>query len=480
MIIPNLFSFPNFRIGRVSGPNPRRTLQFCARTATRLVTKPSNDYTWLRDDIVEMGPVYVKLGQIASVRTDLLSKPLTDALSTLQTDVPSEPFEVVREVIEGSFPGYCLEDLYEDFDPTPIAAASIAQVHSARLGCYRVAVKVQRPNIRELFEEELTVIKTFVSMLSMIKSREAMEAEVLIKDLERTLLQETDFLIEKENMRVFRESLKSFPRFRVPRVVSKLSSSKVLTMEFVSSERITNYRSPQLAQYLMRSIVNMIVNDGLLHCDPHPGNIGVTNDDTIVLYDFGMTARLSTSMRQHMRQICILLFNRNTYELSDQLLSNRFIIAESEALSIDTCSPKEQYVIFRLCDYIYEYISLLDVKLFIRRIIDDPTIDPKRLPFRLNDDLFYLFKSMAVLEGVCKTIDHQFNYNTIMIEMIFEMMDLDMIISKVKNDLDNISNNTTNTIPTSTAPVSSSTQDAPTLSVSLMFTMVVYVLFLSN
>lgn len=403
-----------------------------------------------------MGPVYVKLGQIASSRTDILPPMIADALTGLQADVPYEPFEVVRSVVENAFGGASIEDLYKSFDPEPFAAASIAQVHRAVVigadgSSNHVAVKVQRPNIRESFMRELTVLRSCTDILRMTGMREVEEMVLIINDIERTINDETDFRIEMKHMRAYGRALKNERRTVVPRTISKLTRKRVLTMEYVPSRRITAYNSKDLANHIMRTHVRLVVEHGYVHCDPHPGNIGVIDDSKVVIYDFGMMARISPQKRSDLRNVCILVFNRSAEQLGELLVNSGIIILSSGAKSFGKSSFVERRSLTRIFEYIFEYLENLDTNRLVMNLMIDPDIDVNRLPFRLDENLFFLFRSMAVLEGVCKNVDPTFNYQSIITNLLFEFMDGDVIVNKVAQDLNNLRSLRTNTMSALTA-----------------------------
>lgn len=424
--------------------NYARTCDFYARSTARIMFARSKDYNWLREEIVRMGPVYVKLGQIASSRTDVLPAAMAEALSGLQADMPCEPFEVVRSVVEGAM-GSPLECLYESFERRPFAAASIAQVHRASVRgqdgrVFAVAVKVQRPNIRDSFVRELAILRGFARLLMLTGMREVEELTLVINDIERTIYEETNFTIEMRHMRAFRKALANEPRIIVPRTIHALTKPQVLTMEYVPSRRITEYDSRELANFTMRVLTKLVIDKGYVHCDPHPGNLGVVGDSKLVIYDYGMTARVSTQKRQSLRQACLLVFNRSAEQLGDLLVKNGIIVLRSKATSFASATIEERVGLTRIFEHVFEYLEHLDASVLAANLSSDPYVNVDRLPFRVDDALFFLFRSMAVLEGVCKHVHPGFNYQFVITSMLFEFMDSETIVNKVTQDLTNLRN----------------------------------------
>ena len=428
-----------------------RTTRFYIGTTARMLLQRSRDYNWLRKELIGMGPVYVKLGQIASSRTDIIPSSIADALSGLQMDVPFEAFDVVRSVVESSFEGSRIEDLFSDFDTEPFAAASIAQVHRATVrddygNHHPVAVKVQRPGIRDSFVREVAILRSITDVLRLTGLREVEEMILVINDIERTISEETDFLTEMAHMRAFRKALRTESCVVIPRAIERLTRPHVLTMEYVPSRRITDYNSKELANYIMRTQVKLVVEHGYVHCDPHPGNLGVVDHTKVVIYDFGMIARIDPQKRDTLREACVLVFDRSAEELGELLVKNGIIVLRSDARSFVAASLQERRSLIRIFEYLFEYLDNLDTARLAMNLAIDPDIDVNHLPFRLDDSIFFLFRSMAVLEGVCKNIDSGFNYQYVIANMLFEFMDSDIIVRKAAQDISNLRNLQANVI----------------------------------
>jgi len=417
-----------------------RTVRFCARTATKfaIAKQQKSGYAWLRDDLVKMGPVYVKLGQIVSTRTDLVPEAIVHALAGLQTDVTPIAFEDVRDVFREDFEKD-IQDVFSSFEKTPIASASIGQVHRAVLKdtSRPVAVKIQRPFVRDSMMEELEILKHILNMFIHFGRREVDEAMSMLLDMERTALDETDYRCEMKNMRTFRQAFREESVIVVPRVSKQWTSTRVLTMEYIPSKKVTSMEANNnMSSTLMRTFMKTVINHGYLHCDPHPGNIGVMSDGKLVLYDYGMVARLQTNIRATMRRLSIALISRDTETLGNLLFGEDIIRgALSGATNINELHPHEYTTFYRLCRHVYAYMDNLDAHEFVRKISNDRLIDSANLPIKLNPNVFFLFRSFAVLEGVCKTIDPNFSYHTIIMEMTVEMMDLEIFMEKARVDM---------------------------------------------
>ena len=439
-----LKSFPRASSNKQK-PNLGRTSRFCGRVLFRfLQSRKSRQFGWLREEIVNMGPLYVKLGQVLSSRTDVIPEEIAVVLKGLQSDVPPESFETVESIFYNDF-GQTISDVFDTFEEEPFASASIGQVHHASLRYendpVEVAVKIQRPEIREDFEKELSILKRIFGNLSLIGGRTVDETMAVLNDMERTINDETNFEVELNNMRQFRKVFSETNILIVPRVISSLSSTRILTMEYVSSKKVTEYRSEMVATNLMRAFVTAVIERGYLHCDPHPGNIGITSNGNIVLYDYGMVAKLRSDMKFYLRRICMSIFNRNTDALGNLLLESGFVRAvQTNSKSVKELNPEEYLTMHRISKHMYEYMDTLNVKIFLERIRTDPIIDSDNLPFKLDTELFFLFRSFSILEGVCKEIDPKFNYTSLMTNLFLDIIDLDTILEKGQSDMESAFN----------------------------------------
>lgn len=423
-------------------PHYLRTSKFCARVAIRFFgSRRSRDFGWLQDEIVSMGPLYVKLGQVLSSRTDILSDDVAVVLKGLQSDVPPESFDTVREVFREDFKAE-ISEVFQSFEEVPFASASIGQVHRAAIlppeggDPVLVAVKVQRPQIREDFEKEIAILKNMMGSASVMGGRAVDESITVLNDMERSIRDETNFENELNNMKIFRRVFSDTNIVIVPRAISSLSSPRVLTMEYIPSNKVTDYRSDTIATGLMRAFVTAVIERGYVHCDPHPGNIGITDDRKIVLYDYGMVSKLRSDMKSYLRRICMAVFNRNTDSLGNLLLESKFVrTTRSDSNSVRDMNSEEYVTMHRLARHVYEYMDSLDVTLLGERIKSDDMIDSDNLPFKLDTDLFFLFRSFSILEGVCKEVDPDFNYTSLMTQLFVDLIDITAIWEKAQFDM---------------------------------------------
>jgi len=292
----------------------------------------------LADDLEKMGPTFVKLGQILSTRPDFLPPPYIEALSRLQDKVEPFSFEEVEKVISVEL-GVRMSRAFSDFDPTPIAAASLGQVHRAALRDGRpVAVKVQRPAIRERITEDLEALDEIAEYLDThTQMGKRYEFQRILEDFRKSVLRELDYRQEARNLTILDENLRDFDRIVVPSPIDDYTTSRVLTMDYIRGKKITSLGplarmemdGGALAEQLFKAYLKQVLVDGFFHADPHPGNVFLTSDGRIALIDLGMTARVSP-------------------EMQDKLL--KFLLAVSEgraddaaAISIEMGEPRDDF-----------------------------------------------------------------------------------------------------------------------------------------
>ncbi|WP_093515869.1 ABC1 kinase family protein [Stigmatella erecta] len=259
----------------------------------------------------DLGPTFVKLGQILSTRGDLLPAEVIEELAMLQDQVDPIPLEQVHAQIRESL-GREVDELFAKIEPVPLAAASIAQVHRAvTLSGEEVAVKVQRPGIAERIDSDLTVLRSLARLLEAVVEETGVYTPTgIVDEFDRAIHEELDFINEASNIRAFLANHTERPYLKIPRVYEELSSRRVLTLEFISGVKISQAQLAKedretLARHLLDGSFRQLFEDGLFHGDPHPGNLLVLEGNRLALLDFGVVGRLTKPMQETLVMLCL-------------------------------------------------------------------------------------------------------------------------------------------------------------------------------
>jgi ubiquinone biosynthesis protein len=258
-----------------------------------------------RQLLIDLGPTYIKLGQLLSSRADILPAEWIDELAELQDAVPPIPLEEVRAEIERGL-GRPVETCFAALDPEPLASASIAQVHRARThGGDPVVVKVQRPGTRERIEADLGVLYDLARILeAVVEETGVYTPGDIVAEFDRAIHEELDFSNEARNARLMYEAARDRPYLVIPRVHAELSSGTVLTLDYVDGVKVSDvtaaagYDMERVARNVIEAAFRQLFDDGLFHGDPHPGNILVLPENRIALLDFGLVGRLTRTMQE--------------------------------------------------------------------------------------------------------------------------------------------------------------------------------------
>jgi ubiquinone biosynthesis protein len=259
----------------------------------------------VREAFEELGLVFLKFGQVLAMRHDLLPAAYTKELALLHDELPPMGIDVVRRTVEGEL-GAPLTTLFAAFDETPLAAATIGQVHEARLhDGRRVAVKVQRPGLKAVIAADMAALSYLVALSEKLSAPlRAFDLPVVVREFAESLNRETDFGREARSVALFRKALANVPDLWIPDVVAQCSGARVLTLEFSAGERIDAYAKhhpeavPRSINTLVTLMLQSIFEEGIFHADPHPGNVFVLPDGRLSLLDFGNTGELDEAMRE--------------------------------------------------------------------------------------------------------------------------------------------------------------------------------------
>ena len=364
----------------------------------------------LADDLEAMGPTFVKLGQILSSRPDLLPAPYIKALSRLQDRVKPFSFAEVERIVQAEL-GVRLSKAFSSFDSEPLAAASLGQVHRAVLRDGRaVVVKVQRPGIREQIAEDFEVVEEMVQFLeSHTKLARRYQFSKVLEEFQRTLVRELDYQREASNLRLIATNLQEFRRIRVPLPIADYTTRSVLTMEYVSGQKITELPplvrteldGGALAEELFKAYLKQVLVDGVFHADPHPGNVYLTEERQIALLDLGMVGHVAPAMQEKLIRLLLAVSEGR----SDEAGTIAIQISETTD-SFDEVDFRRRLgmLISEQKDIALEQIELGGVILNVSRSASETGLF-------VPSELSLLGKTLLQLDEVGRTLDPEFNPN---------------------------------------------------------------------
>jgi predicted unusual protein kinase regulating ubiquinone biosynthesis (AarF/ABC1/UbiB family) len=333
----------------------------------RVTPKEAAKAEELASDLEKLGPTFVKLGQLLSTRVELLPRAYLDALSRLQDKVEPFGFDEVEKIVSSEL-GVRMSKAFAEFEITPIASASLGQVHIARLRDGRaVAVKVQRPNIREAMVDDLEALEEIAQFLDQhTELGKRYEFTKMLEQFRKSLLRELDYRQEAQNLATFREQLKDYTSIIIPAPIPDYCTARVLTMEYVPGKKITEmsplarmeFDGAALAEELFRAYLDQILVHGFFHADPHPGNVFITPDYRIALLDLGMVGRILPRLQEDLLQLLLAISEGRGDEAAqvaikigerkDDFDENEFTRRISEIVAAQKTATVEQMQVGRL------------------------------------------------------------------------------------------------------------------------------------
>ena len=346
---------------------------------------------------VSLGPVYIKLGQWLSSRADILPQPYMEELAKLQDEVPAAPFEQAKPIIENELGP--IDRNFDYINPNAVSGASLGQVYLAKIKGQDVIVKVKRPNIEKIVEGDIEVLKKIVPFaIKFVDPNLRYSAEAMLSQFIETIHEEMDYRIESQNLKTIKRNLRNYPKVIIPSVMEDYSSKDVLIMEYIPGIKITNVKALEEAginreQLVVRAhkvFFTMLLRHETFHADPHPGNISVTNDGSIILYDFGMVGRLDNQTRLKLIRLYLALVERDssrTVNAMDDLGMlmpgyDRGIIEQGIGMSIQAL-----------------YGTKVD-KMEVKALMELANKTMSRFPFKLPKHLALYMRMASILEGI--------------------------------------------------------------------------------
>lgn len=359
----------------------------------------------------ELGPTYIKFGQILSTRPDLVPVEFIRELTKLQDRVPPEPFEAIQQVLSRSM-GAPHKEIFSEFDPAPLASASIGQVYRARLReGDPVAVKVQRPGIRKTIEIDLEIMLHLATLMEKNIEEMALHQPVrIVEEFARTIEKEIDYTVEASSMERMARQFLGNPAIYIPKVFREFTSARVLTMEYIDGIKVSDIDRLDAAGLDRKSItergadfvLSQVFNHGFFHADPHPGNIFVLPDNVICLLDFGMTGTIARHMREDFVDLVDAVVHRHEARATQVLLE----------LTAWEKEPDLRHLEKDVADFMGAHLFKPLKELEIGKVLSQMLELATRHRLRMPPDIFLMLKALTTVEGVARTLDPEFDMVT--------------------------------------------------------------------
>ena len=383
---------------------------------------------WTKNQLIELGPTFVKIGQFMSTRTDVFGEEITDELKELQDNAAPLPFSVLCPYIQK------VETNFSVIEEKPIAAASIGQVHVGELKTgEKVVLKIKRPGIESQIIEDFEMLLFGIQIVKFLsEDRKIREFEILFKEYYNLLQEEVDFTREIKTIQKFRQNFSTKKWIKIPAVFEKISNHDVIVMDYVPSIKIDNiakiselgFNKEKIAQKLIELYIKQIIEYGLVHIDPHPGNVGITEEGKIVFYDFGMVLMLDPRIKERFTQFLIAVYDKDINAICSVAVEMGLIVVEPEDI------PYFKTFLIAFLSYI-ETADLEDFKVsYISKINISST------PFLVSSKFVLLLRGISILEGVCKKLDPDFNFKKTLDPYINEfIVDINYFEARAMSDI---------------------------------------------
>lgn len=380
--------------------------------------------------LLELGPTFIKVGQSLSTRVDLIRKEYIEELSQLQDQVPMFHLADVYRIIEEEL-GKPADKVFASFDPEPLAAASLGQVHRVILrNGDQAVIKVQRPNLVQQFQIDLSILKKVARLLQ--RSTElgrGREWVYIVDEFGRTLFEEIDYIQEGRNADRFRRNFAKNPDIMVPRIYWHLTGRRVITMEYLPGTKINDLQGleqlpaskSEIAIRLVRAYFQQLLQDGFFHADPHPGNIVVDNQGRIVIYDYGMVGSIRDDTRIKMVNTFLNIVGKHTDAILRNLMDLNMIAPGADLEEIRT-----------VVDWALEnYYDVPHDQLNFEALADEMAEVMYYYPFKLPASFTFMFRALITLEGVATTLHPQIQFMGIAVEYARDFMQKSHLIERL-------------------------------------------------
>ncbi|WP_071188740.1 AarF/ABC1/UbiB kinase family protein [Trichormus sp. NMC-1] len=367
-----------------------------------------NRATWLVNTLIDLGPTFIKIGQSLSTRADLLPLEYVEALGTLQDQVPAFSSQEAIAMIELEL-GKSVQFIYKEFEFNPLAAASLGQVHRAKLyNNEEVVVKVQRPGLEALFNLDFKILLQLIKFCNQyflwVKKY---NLQAIYDEFFDLLFQEIDYIQEGKNSDKFRENFHGYPHIIVPKVYWQYTTTKILTLEYKPGIKINDKAALEACGININKVnetgiccyLKQLLQDGFFQVDPHPGNMAVNPDGSIIFYDFGMMAEIRTLDKEQMIKTFFAVLKKDSNEVVTTLMSMGLLEP------IPDMTPVKRLVTFLLdkfTDKPLDIKALSELKSELYEMFEQQ-------PFRLPAQMTFILKALTTLDGIARTLDPKYN-----------------------------------------------------------------------
>lgn len=378
-------------------------------TEAKKAARRRKQAAWIREELLNLGPTFIKVGQLFSTRADLFPAEYVEELSKLQDRVPAFSYEQVEQIIFEDF-GRPVPDLYQNFDPIPIAAASLGQVHRAQLKTgEEVVVKVQRLGLKNLFEIDLKILRGIAAYFQRHpRWGPGRDWIGIYEECCRILWEEIDYINEGRNADTFRRHFRGEDWVKVPRVYWRYASPRVLTLEYMPGIKISHYEAleaagldrKRLANLGAKAYLHQLLDNGFFHADPHPGNIAVSSDGALIFYDFGMMGQVQPITRTKLMRTFLGIAQKDADQVVQSLIE---LGALAPTGDMGPVRRSIQYMLDHFMDQPFENQSVVEIS-------DDLYEIAYGQPFRFPATFTFVMRAFSTLEGVGKGLDPDFNF----------------------------------------------------------------------
>uniref|UniRef100_A0A1J3F5K0 ABC1 atypical kinase-like domain-containing protein n=1 Tax=Noccaea caerulescens TaxID=107243 RepID=A0A1J3F5K0_NOCCA len=379
--------------------------------------------SWLRESVLQLGPTFIKLGQLSSTRSDLFPREFVDELSKLQDRVPAFSPEKAKRFIETEL-GAPISLMFKEFEEQPIAAASLGQVHRAVLhNGEKVVVKVQRPGLKKLFDIDLQNLKLIAEYFQKSESFGTNDWVGIYEECATILYQEIDYINEAKNADRFRRDFRNISWVRIPLVYWDYSAMKVLTLEYVPGVKINNlnalaarsYNRSRIASRAIEAYLIQILKTGFFHADPHPGNLAIDVDESIIYYDFGMMGEIKTFTRQRLLDLFYSVYEKDAKKVMQNLIDLEALQPTGDLSSV---RRSVQFFLDNLLS------QTPDQQQTLAAIGEDLFAISQDQPFRFPSTFTFVIRAFSTLEGIGYILDPDFSFVKVAAPYAQELLDL--------------------------------------------------------